>query len=181
MAETREFKPLKDLGSLTISETSELKFYVDEYKGYKYGSIRTFVKGDTYSGPTKSGVTLNPGLLNGVIETLSKLPKEPEAMEEKELARFPKKAGIELVVRITIFKDSTGIDLREWVEEQTGLSLGYIEQLYSFGDRGRHARRIRERQIPLGGERLGRRDLDLARPAAAVEFERFLVGDQKRL
>jgi hypothetical protein len=31
------------------------------------------------------------------------------------------------------------IGLREWVEEQTGLSLGYIEQLYSFGDRGRHA------------------------------------------
>lgn len=31
------------------------------------------------------------------------------------------------------------LGLREWVEEQTGLSLGYIEQLYSFGDRGRHA------------------------------------------
>lgn len=31
------------------------------------------------------------------------------------------------------------IGLREWVEEQTGLTLGYIEQLYSFGDRGRHA------------------------------------------
>jgi hypothetical protein len=26
------------------------------------------------------------------------------------------------------------------VEEQTGLSLGYVEQLYTFGDRGRHAR-----------------------------------------
>ena len=25
------------------------------------------------------------------------------------------------------------------MEEQTGLRLGYIEQLYSFGDRGRHA------------------------------------------
>jgi hypothetical protein len=31
------------------------------------------------------------------------------------------------------------LGLREWVEEQTGLRLGYIEQLYSFGDRGRHA------------------------------------------
>ena len=117
MAETREFKPLKEFGSIPISETSELKFYVDEYKGYKYGSIRTFVKGETYSGPTKSGVTLNPGLLDGVIEALAKLPKEPTAVEEKELARFPKKAGIELVVRITLFKDSTGVDLREWVEE----------------------------------------------------------------
>ena len=31
------------------------------------------------------------------------------------------------------------IGLREWVEEQTGLRLGYVEQLYTFGDRGRHA------------------------------------------
>ena len=30
------------------------------------------------------------------------------------------------------------IGLREWVEAQTGLRLGYVEQLYTFGDRGRH-------------------------------------------
>jgi hypothetical protein len=31
------------------------------------------------------------------------------------------------------------IGLRSWVAEQTGLDLGYVEQLYTFGDRGRHA------------------------------------------
>src|SRR6185436_4760595 len=31
------------------------------------------------------------------------------------------------------------IGLREWVEAQTGLRVGYVEQLYTFGDRGRHA------------------------------------------
>src|SRR3712207_4309682 len=30
--------------------------------------------------------------------------------------------------------------LREWVAAQTGLRVGYVEQLYTFGDRGRHAR-----------------------------------------
>ncbi|WP_417685286.1 NUDIX hydrolase [Roseibium sp.] len=30
------------------------------------------------------------------------------------------------------------IGLRSWVEEQTALRLGYVEQLYTFGDRGRH-------------------------------------------
>jgi len=29
--------------------------------------------------------------------------------------------------------------LRAWVHKQTGLELGYAEQLYTFGDRGRHA------------------------------------------
>ena len=32
------------------------------------------------------------------------------------------------------------IGLRAWVEEQAGLRLGYVEQLYTFGDRGRHTR-----------------------------------------
>jgi hypothetical protein len=31
------------------------------------------------------------------------------------------------------------IGLRDWVEAQTGLRVGYVEQLYTFGDRGRHA------------------------------------------
>jgi hypothetical protein len=31
------------------------------------------------------------------------------------------------------------IGLRRWVADQTGLELGYVEQLYTFGDRGRHA------------------------------------------
>ena len=32
------------------------------------------------------------------------------------------------------------IGLRAWVEAQTALNVGYVEQLYTFGDRGRHAR-----------------------------------------
>jgi hypothetical protein len=31
------------------------------------------------------------------------------------------------------------IGLREWVERQTRVNLGYVEQLYTFGDRGREA------------------------------------------
>lgn len=33
------------------------------------------------------------------------------------------------------------IGLHAWVEAQTGLRLGYVEQLYTFGDRGRHVGR----------------------------------------
>lgn len=117
MAENREFKPLKELGEIPLGEDDVLKFYVDEFKGHKYGSVRRFVKGDAYSGPTKSGVTINARLLEPVIEVLSKLPAEPAALEDQELARWPKKAGVELVARITLFKDTTGVDLREWVDE----------------------------------------------------------------
>jgi hypothetical protein len=32
------------------------------------------------------------------------------------------------------------IGLRNWVAAQTAINVGYVEQLYTFGDRGRHAR-----------------------------------------
>jgi hypothetical protein len=36
-------------------------------------------------------------------------------------------------------RDQTlGLGLRRWVREQTGMELGYVEQLYTFGDRDRH-------------------------------------------
>lgn len=36
------------------------------------------------------------------------------------------------------------IGLRSWVQEQTQLELGYVEQLYTFGDRGRHSLEIEQ-------------------------------------
>jgi hypothetical protein len=117
MAEAREFKPLKELGDISLGDRSILKFYVDEFKGHKYASIRTFVTGEAYSGPTKSGVTMNARILNEAIPALEKLPAEPAASEDVELGRWPKKMGVELVARLTIFKDTVGVDLREWVDE----------------------------------------------------------------
>src|SRR5260221_275090 len=115
MAETATFKPVKEFGDIPLSEESEIKFYVDQYKGYTYASVRTFLKRGSYSGPTKAGITMNPTLLGSVLEVLSKLPNQLQAAEDKELARFPKKQGIEFVVRITLYKDTTGVDLREWI------------------------------------------------------------------
>ena len=117
MAEAKEFKPLKELGAIALGESSELKFYVDEFKGHRYGSIRTFVKGDAYSGPTKAGVTMNARVLDETIPVLEKLPAQPAAAEDLELVRVPKKMGVEFVVRITHYKETVGIDFREWVDE----------------------------------------------------------------
>ena len=145
MSESKEFKPLKELGAVTLSESSELKFYVDEYKGHRYGSIRTFVKGDAYSGPTKVGVTLNARVLDEVIPALEKLPAASKDSADRELVRIPKKAGVELVARITIYKETIGVDLREWVDEpdykgwskkgvrvpyaELGKMLGFLRQM----------------------------------------------------
>ena len=46
------------------------------------------------------------------------------------------------------------IGLREWVERQTSIALGYVEQLYTFGDRGREAPAAALNEAPAAGERI---------------------------
>jgi hypothetical protein len=140
MAEGQEFKPIAMVGSIPTSDTSELRFYIDEYRGYPYASVRTFVNRDNYSGPTKAGVTLNAPALESVIAAFEKLPQEPSATEDMELARIPRKAGLELVVRITLYRDTTGIDLREWVDDgsykgwsKRGVRIAYSDLKKSLG------------------------------------------------
>ncbi len=145
-----EFKPLKEIGAIPLSETSELKFYVDEYRGRTYASVRAFLKRESYAGPTRSGVTLSAPLLEGVIEALSKLPQEPQALEDRELGRFPKRAGLELVLRVTIYKDSTGIDLREWVDDMAYKGWSKKGVRIPYQELGKALQYLREMRELLG-------------------------------
>ena len=65
--------------------------------------------------------------------------------------------------------------LRSWVREQTYLELDYAEQLYTFGDRGRHLVKAGEgpRVVSVG-------DLALTRPAAALKAPGTVWGDWYR-
>jgi hypothetical protein len=64
------------------------------------------------------------------------------------------------------------IGLRAWVEEQAGLRLGYVEQLYTFGDRGRHTLpRDTEAHVVSIGYLALTRAADNAAPAPGATFE----------
>ena len=62
--------------------------------------------------------------------------------------------------------------LRAWVEAQTALNVAYVEQLYTFGDRGRHARigDTDPHVVSIGYLALTRM-LDNAAPLRAAGFE----------
>ena len=62
--------------------------------------------------------------------------------------------------------------LRAWVEAQTALDVAYVEQLYTFGDRGRHARvgDTDPHVVSIGYLALTRM-LDSAAPLRAAGFE----------
>ncbi|NLO91220.1 MAG: hypothetical protein GX410_04425 [Elusimicrobia bacterium] len=112
-----EFRVLKEVGVLPSTEGSEIKFSIDEYRGYKYGSIRKYLKRDSYSGPTRAGITMSKDIVSGVLSSLLKLSKAAPPADELELGKFAKRPGLSVVARITVYQGSTGIDLREWQED----------------------------------------------------------------
>ena len=64
---------------------------------------------------------------------------EPQILVAGERAGEPR-AGLPFGPFDPLQHHTFEIGLRAWVKAQTGLAVGYVEQLYTFGDRGRHAR-----------------------------------------
>jgi hypothetical protein len=65
---------------------------------------------------------------------------EPAILVAGEEARAEPRAGLPFGPFDPLAHRTFEIGLRAFVEAQTGLRVGYVEQLYTFGDRGRHAR-----------------------------------------
>ena len=77
------------------------------------------------------------------------------------------------------------IGLRAWVEEQAGLRLGYVEQLYTFGDRGRHTQAgDTDAHVASIGYLALTRAADNTSPAEGATFEpwyRFFRSEERRV
>lgn len=92
-------------------------------------------------GPGKAaGRALSPpveiGLTAAIVAVRGDAPLILTARADDKTAEAALPSGPFDPVRHRTFE----IGLRSWVAEQTGAPLGYVEQLYTFGDRGRHAR-----------------------------------------
>jgi hypothetical protein len=65
--------------------------------------------------------------------------EEPAILVAGDAGRGETRAGLPFGPFDPLAHRTFEIGLRAWVQAQTGLSVGYVEQLYTFGDRGRHA------------------------------------------
>ena len=118
MAEST-FAVLNTIGALTAEDGSEIKFSIDSYKGYKYVSIRKYLKSETYSGPTKAGITLSPEIVAKINTALAALPQDYKEVQECELGKYAKKQGLSIVLRVSSYMGIKGIDLRQWQEDES--------------------------------------------------------------
>ena len=66
--------------------------------------------------------------------------EEPAILVAGDAAHGVPRAGLPFGPFDPLAHRTFEIGLRAFVKAQTGLAVGYVEQLYTFGDRGRHAR-----------------------------------------
>ena len=109
---------LRELGGLQLSEQEEVRFSIDAYRGYRYVSVRRYVKTDGFSGPTRDGVTLTPEIVRALVPKLLALPTDVKQLKLGTIGKFAKRPGICVVVTISEFRGSLGLELRNWSQEK---------------------------------------------------------------
>ncbi|ACC98412.1 hypothetical protein Emin_0857 [Elusimicrobium minutum Pei191] len=112
------FMILQHIGSIVSDDgMEEVKFSIDAYRGYRYASIRKYLKSESYSGATRAGITMTPEIVKGVASVLEPLPDDASKLEDKEIGKFAKHPGMSVIVRVSSFKGARGLDLRQWQED----------------------------------------------------------------
>ena len=113
------FAILKQIGSIKIDEGNEIRFSVDAYKQSRYLSVRKYLKSETYSGPTKAGITLTSEVVIKIAKALATLPDDINSIKDGELGKYARRQGLAIVLRVSSFNTNKGIDIRQWQEDET--------------------------------------------------------------
>lgn len=111
------FTLLRDMGTIVLENGDEVRFSIDAYHGFRYVSVRRYLKTDTFAGATRDGVTLTPEIVHALVPRLLNLPQDIKALKDGVIGKFAKRPGICIVASIGSFKGRRGLDLRQWQED----------------------------------------------------------------
>ena len=112
------FMLLRDIGKLVLSEQEEVHFSIDAYRGYRYVSVRRYLRTDNFVGPTRDGVTFTSEMIRALVPVLNRLPAEEKQMKLGQIAKLAKRAGICVVVTVAEFRGQRGLELRQWEQDK---------------------------------------------------------------
>ncbi len=112
------FMLLRDIGKLILSEQEEVHFSIDAYRGYRYVSVRRYLRTDNFAGPTRDGVTFTPEMIRALVPVLNQLPADEKQMKLGQIAKLAKRAGICVVVTVAEFRGQRGLELRQWEQDK---------------------------------------------------------------
>ena len=113
------FALLREIGVLTINAQEEIHFSIDAYHGFRYVSVRRYLKLDGgFAGPTRDGVTLTPEIVRALVPMLLALPADEKQLKLGPIGKFAKRPGICIVADLSEFRGARGLELRSWSQEK---------------------------------------------------------------
>ncbi len=131
---------METIGTIEMSKSIELKFYVEEFKEALYANIRKFITSEKYTGPTKKGIMLSHENLKEIIK---KINTNIDSFKKFEEVKQQVKLDDERYINIAIvtFKEKKYFELREYLDTEKysgptkkGVTIGvdYFEETLVF-------------------------------------------------
>ena len=145
------FTVLREIGSLILAENEEIRFSIDVYRGFRYVSIRRYLRTDGFAGPTRDGLTLTPEIVRLLEPKLINLPDDPKKIENIQLGKFAKRQGTCVVVGIGTLKGVRGLVLRQWQDDIGWTKKGIwlpLDKIVEIKNLFKQAREILDEQPP---------------------------------
>lgn len=118
------FMLLREIGVLTLSPEEEVRFSIDAYRGYRYVSVRRYLRIENFSGPTRDGVTFTPEMIRVLVPILNQLPPNTEQLKQGTIAKLAKRPGICVIVSVSEFRGQRGLELRQWEQDKGNTKKG---------------------------------------------------------
>ncbi len=112
------FTVLREIGTLGLDNTGEIRFNIDVYRNFHYVSIRRYVNLDGLWTPMRDGLTLSPEIVRVLEPRIAALPDTEQEIKNGPVGKFAKRPGICVVVEVASFKNHRGLALRQWEEDK---------------------------------------------------------------
>ncbi len=109
---------LREIGFLTLNETEEVRFSIDAYRGYRYVSVRRYLRTNDFAGPTRDGVTFTPEMIRALVPVLQGLSADEKQLKLGPVAKLAKRAGICVVATVAEFRGQRGLEFRQWEQDK---------------------------------------------------------------
>ena len=112
------FMLLREIGSLVLTDGEEIRFSIDAYRGYRYVSVRRYIRTDNFVGPTRDGVTFTPEMIRALVPVLNQLSADAKQLSLGTIAKLAKRPGICIVAAVAEFRAQRGLEFRQWEQDK---------------------------------------------------------------
>ncbi len=120
------FTLLRGIGEIILNNREEIHFSIDAYRGYRYVSVRKYIKQDGFTGPTADGVTLTPDIVRTLVPRLLALPEAAASLKLGTVGKFAKRPGMCIVVSIVELGNVRSLELRSWEQDKGFTKKGIL-------------------------------------------------------